>query len=555
VCLFSAGIHANAGEHSYFWGQVVLIAWALWPLRSRRFGPIAWLAALAVVIGLGYVSQQGLGELQRVLQGYSAQWMYGLIRQRTDPAQTMTAIGRIGRLKLSPRIVIRLRPANGGRPPDYLREASYQSYHPQGKTWYSGGGLKDFTDVGHEPGNEFNWTLLPGKTNASAVNIAAYLDGRSKDTGDPEGLLPLPTGSSRLEKLVAFSLKMNRNGATLASGLGLVIFDAFYGPGATMDSPPDATTNHLDLAVPTNEIPALDRIISEMHISGGTEQQKLLAVQHFFGANFSYSTWLGVDTARHTNETALSHFLLTSRKGHCEYFATATVLLLRELGIPSRYAIGYAVHEPSGHGYVVRERDAHAWCLVWNQATQTWEDFDTTPASWVAEEGKLSSSLQWLSDFWSQVRFQIAKIRWGQTNLRRYLFWMLVPVLALLLFQILFRRGRKRRSQHRTGKPEAAMFWPGLDSEFYLLERKLAARGAPRQPGEPLSEWLRRALTDSALADLRQPLQKLIRLHYRHRFDPRGLTGEERETLTREAKKCLDTLSQIERPIAHQPRE
>ena len=53
VCLFSAGIHANAGTHSYFWGQIVLIAWALWPLRSRRFGLIAWLGALAVVIGLG----------------------------------------------------------------------------------------------------------------------------------------------------------------------------------------------------------------------------------------------------------------------------------------------------------------------------------------------------------------------------------------------------------------------------------------------------------------------------------------------------------------------
>jgi hypothetical protein len=551
VCLFSAGVHTNEGTHSYFWGQAVLIAWALWPLRSRRFGIIVWLCALATVIGLGFSGQHGIGELQRALEGYNAQWMASFLRQRTDASKSMTAIGQIGKLKLSARIIIRLEPKTGSAPPVYLREASYRSYHPRGQTWYMGGSRNDFADILHESGNGSSWTLLPDKTNTSLVNIASYLDGRSKDTGDPEGLLPLPTGSSRLENLPVFSLKMNKTGAVLAAGLGLVIFDTHYGAGATFDSPPDAGTNHLDLTVPTNEAPALGQIISEMKISGATEERKLLAVKQFFAAQFSYSTWLGSDKVARTNETALSRFLLHSRSGHCEYFATATVLLLRELGIPARYAIGYAVHEPSGHGYVVRERDAHAWCLVWNGPAQRWEDFDTTPASWVAEEGKRASAIQWFSDFWSWVRYQIAKLRWGQTNLRQYILWALIPVLALLLYQIIFRRGRRRRPQSKTGKSAAAIFWPGLDSEFYLLERKLAARGVPRQPSEPLSDWLTRALADPALADLRQPLQELLRLHYRHRFDPRGLNGKEREALTREAKICLDTLSRMEQRSAH----
>ena len=50
---------------------------------------------------------------------------------------------------------------------------------------------------------------------------------------------------------------MNKTGAVLADGPGLVIFDAHYGPGATIDSPPGTGTN-LDLIVPTNEIPALN---------------------------------------------------------------------------------------------------------------------------------------------------------------------------------------------------------------------------------------------------------------------------------------------------------
>ena len=255
----------------------------------------------------------------------------------------------------------------------------------------------------------------------------------------------------------------------------------------------------------------------------------------------------GPDKAARANETALSRFLLQSRSGHCEYFATATVLLLRQLGIPARYAVGYAVNEPSGHGYVVRERDAHAWCLVWNKAQQRWEDFDTTPASWVAEENKRASALQWFSDFWSWVRFQVAKLRWGQANLRQYILWALIPVLALLLWQIIFRRGRRRRAQSKTGKSAAAVIWPGLDSEFYQLEGKLAARGVPRQPSQPLSDWLGRALDEAALAELRDPLQGLLRRHYCHRFDPRGLSGPERQALARQARDCLDRLETLPR--------
>ena len=549
VCLFSAGIHANLGVQSYFWGQAVLIGWALWPLRSRRFGVGAWACALAAAIGLGFSGQRGLSELQRALAGYNAQWMANFLRPRTDPSQSATSMGQIGKLKLSARIVIRLVPKTGAAPPLYLREAAYRRYSTKGQIWYAGGTINDFKNVPHEPGNDSSWTLLPGKTNTSTVTIASYLDGRSRETGAPEGLLPLPPGSSRLEKLPVFTLKSNDAGAVLAAGLGLVTFEAHYGPGATFDQPPDATTNHLDLTVPTNEVPVLDQIISGLKISGATEAEKLLAVRQFFASKFSYTTWLGPEKVPGTNETALSRFLLQSRSGHCEYFASATVLLLRELGIPARYAVGYAVNEASGHGFVVRDRDAHAWCLVWNAPKQIWEDLDTTPASWVAEENKRAPVLQWCSDCWSWLRFQIAKLRWGQANLRQYILWALIPLLALLLYQIIFRRRGRRRPQSKTGDAAAAIFWPGLDSEFYLLERQLAARGVPRQPGQPLSDWLAGALADPALADLRQPMQELLRRHYRHRFDPRGLSAPEREALARESKTCLELLSRLARPI------
>jgi hypothetical protein len=536
--LFSAGIHTNQGDNTYFFGLCVLLAWVFWPLRSRRFGAAAWATTLALVIALGYWGQSGLGRLEQVVEGNAAQWLMRFIRQQTDPMQSITALGQIGRLKLSGSIVIRLQPKNGDPPPPYLREASYRNYRLQ--AWYAGSARDGFESISHET-NETTWVLLPGKTNLATVNIACYLNGTAKGSGNPVGLLPLPTGSGRLENLNAYLLQKNNAGAVLAEGPGLVIFDAGYGPGATLDSPPD--TNSWDLLVPTNEMPALDQVISEMKLSGLDEPQTLRAVNGFFQDKFKYSLWQELGRGSSTNETPLSRFLLHSRSGHCEYFATATVLLLRELKIPARYAVGYVVHESSGKGYVVRERDAHAWCLVWNRQTGAWEDFDTTPASWVGEEGRRASATQWFSDFWSWVGFQIARFRWGRTEWRQYFLWVLAPVLALLLYQIIFRRGRKRQRRKPSREMDGAMSWPGLDSEFYQFERKLAERGVPRQPSEPLSDWLARALADEALKDLRAPLQELLRLHYRHRFDPQGLSAQDRETLRSEAKACLDRLT------------
>jgi hypothetical protein len=97
------------------------------------------------------------------------------------------------------------------------------------------------------------------------------------------GLLPLPAGSGRLENLNAYILQKNSLGAVLAEGPGLVIFDADYGPGVTMDSPP----TNLDLVVPSEEIPALEQVISEIKPSGPGEQPTRQAVHGFFQDKFS----------------------------------------------------------------------------------------------------------------------------------------------------------------------------------------------------------------------------------------------------------------------------
>jgi len=530
ICLCAA-CASTLQARTFFPGFSALILWALWPYRSRRFGPVAWGSAFAVALLLGYAGQVGIVQLQRLINNYNPQWFSRFSQRGFDPDRTRTALGHIGQLKLSGRIVIRLQTPAGQPPPNLLREASYRQY--RSLSWLAGdtnGGFQYLT-VGSDG---TTWDLLPEKTNTASVSIACALPGQ-------RALLPLPEGSGRLENLPDFViLSQNDNGAVLAEQAGLVIFDALYGPGPTIDSPPDPDT---DLEVFDREKPALARVLRELPPVGDSRESKLQALRGFFGSQFSYSLWQDSSLKSGTNDTPLSRFLLETHSGHCEYFATATVLLLRQLGVPARYAVGYGVHEGSGDKYVVRQRDAHAWCLVWNAATSTWEDFDTTPASWIAEEGKRASMFQWLSDGWSRIKFEIAKLRWGETNLRRYLLWLLIPVLLFLLYQIIFRR-RKRQIKTAGSPVNVRENRPGLDSEFYALEAKLSALGYERHLSETAHHWLDRVLRGGLAAGQREALQEVLRLHYRHRFDPAGLSGEDRLTLRQKIRNCLETVGQ-----------
>jgi len=77
--------------------------------------------------------------------------------------------------------------------------------------------------------------------------------------------------------------------------------------------------------------------------------------------------------------TPLIDFLLDTRAGYCQQFAGAAALLLRMIGVPTRVATGFATGAVDGEsGYLVRDRDAHAWVEVYFPGTG-WVPFDMTP--------------------------------------------------------------------------------------------------------------------------------------------------------------------------------
>src|SRR5208282_5460430 len=73
-------------------------------------------------------------------------------------------------------------------------------------------------------------------------------------------------------------------------------------------------------------------------------------------------------------------FLFDTRRGFCEHYASAFVVLLRAAGIPSRVVTGYQGGEINATGgyMIVRDSDAHAWAEALLDGS--WQRLDPTAA-------------------------------------------------------------------------------------------------------------------------------------------------------------------------------
>ena len=101
------------------------------------------------------------------------------------------------------------------------------------------------------------------------------------------------------------------------------------------------------------------------------------AVESHLSTEFTYSLEGDKDP-----QDPLADFLLKSRSGHCEYFASGMVIMLRSIGIPARMANGFygGAWNEFGQYYAIRQGDAHAWVEVYFPG-YGWLTFEPTPPS------------------------------------------------------------------------------------------------------------------------------------------------------------------------------
>jgi len=131
------------------------------------------------------------------------------------------------------------------------------------------------------------------------------------------------------------------------------------------------------------------RLAAHLEGRGETDHERVVAVERFLSAekHFAYTLEFG----KSPRVDPVEYFLLTTREGHCAYFASAMVLLLRQMGISARLVTGFADGEynRASGAYLFRQKHAHAWVEVPYNG-YGWVAFDPTPADtgWRSRQGE-----------------------------------------------------------------------------------------------------------------------------------------------------------------------
>ena len=257
------------------------------------------------------------------------------------------------------------------------------------------------------------------------------------------------------------------------------------------------------------------------------------ALTHFRQEQFFYTLQpplLGKD--------AVDDFLFETRRGFCEHYANAFVVLMRMAGIPARVVTGYQGGElnPLGDYWIVRQRDAHAWAEVW-LAGRGWVRVDPTSAVApsrieqgvtaalpAAERPVVVMEMGWLRPM--RQTWDLINARWNQWVLgydhsrQRDLLQRLHPALAtlqgllwalvvgggLILLAILAVVFLPRRQRH----PDAA------SRHYARFCRRLARLGFNRLPQEGPRAFARRV--GQLRPDLKDSLDAITALYLETRY-------------------------------------
>ncbi|HEX2776560.1 MAG TPA: DUF3488 and transglutaminase-like domain-containing protein, partial [Candidatus Acidoferrales bacterium] len=313
-----------------------------------------------------------------------------------------------------------------------------------------------------------------------------------------------------------------------------------------------------------------EKIVEKSH----NEYDRAANIELYLKSHYGYTLDL---TGRQTDDP-LAYFLFERREGHCEYFAAAMTVMLRDLGIPARYVGGFLPGEYNdlGGDYIIRASDAHAWVEAYFPG-YGWITFDPTPAG----NGKRKGLLARMGLYWDWFQFawdewvinydfghqmnlaqnvQKTSRDWGERTLRYYHDkqrdairllmaldrrteaspYFLPSVLVFLIALLIYLRGRPligyliarwRVRARRGGNLTASL----AALEYREMLRLLEKRGWKKAPSQTPLEFA------SAIpaADLSAPVAQLTELYQSARFGDHAAPIDQMSSLLRAIRESL----------------
>jgi len=140
-------------------------------------------------------------------------------------------------------------------------------------------------------------------------------------------------------------------------------------------------------------------LADEITAGAATDAVRARAIRAYLAREYAYTR-----VPRETKvEAPLLAFLFETRAGHCEYFATAMVALLRAKDVPARLVNGFLGGEYNEFGgyWLVRRSHAHSWAEFFTEGR--WWTVDATPGEFVPQESQVARRFGDASRrFWDQ---------------------------------------------------------------------------------------------------------------------------------------------------------
>ena len=338
--------------------------------------------------------------LPRMQLGFFADFRQGKVQYVSGFSQKVT-LGDINSIQADPNLAMRIRVTPGPltQMPSSLYWRGIAFDHYDGASWSS---------------------TVPGSRFLFRDSGGFYFSG--PQSGSLDTLIRQEVYMEPLETRVVFGLdrivrlygpygEVSRNSNNTLTSMGrLKSYEAYsrYTPVSLeqLRRTPDNLSEpirryYLQLANHSDRIAELARSVTATQ---GTTIDRIYALRNHLQKNYGYST----TELPMSSIDPISEFLFQRKVGHCEYFASSLVILLRHIGIPARLVNGFREGEynPIGGFYMVRNSDAHSWAEAY--VGEQWIPLDPSPIAQQVDGGtivaffNLRKVLDSVSFFWDR---------------------------------------------------------------------------------------------------------------------------------------------------------
>ncbi|NTV13709.1 MAG: DUF3488 domain-containing transglutaminase family protein [Desulfobulbaceae bacterium] len=296
------------------------------------------------------------------------------------------------------------------------------------------------------------------------------------------------------------------------------------------------------LQLPPDLDPRISDLAGQLSLGAADNLAEALGLEQHLRSNYQHT----FATVPQQNDIPLAKFLFETKRGHCEYFATAMTVMLRSRGIPARLVTGFSAtnYNPLTGYYEVRGIDGHAWTEAY-LPPHGWVTFEPTAFFTLPCEAAQTTTTQALDRYLQQLKriaeqggSEAGNTDWPSVAAELFtllqqtasrllallgdllITWgppLLIASLGLVLLGWAL-RGLRLPLQDRWGALKVAQAAPNRAPWicYREMERWLARRGHGRHSSETVEEYVQRLGT--TCPHYAEPINTIAALFVSHRY-------------------------------------